>query len=209
MSAAASLALGAAAPHSFNRAQAASTGLWVFIGVCSALFGLFFAAYVMRLSGVEGYPLLMPWQFWLSTAMLVAGSLALERAAGLAKRGGNWRGPWTAGGALALAFVLTQLWAWSALGAAQVLPQGNPAASFLYLLTGMHGLHVLGGLIAWGLVARHLANSNQADQAPQALWRIGLCARFWHFLLALWLLLFATLSLLTPDLVRAICGTPT
>lgn len=206
MSSATSLAHASAARSSFNRVHAASTGLWVFIGVVSALFGLFFAAYVMRLSGVEGYPLLMPWQFWLSTALLVAGSWALECASGLAKRGGNWRRPWTAGGGLALAFVLTQLWAWSALGAAHVLPQGNPAASFLYLLTGMHGLHVLGGLIAWGVVARHLANSDQSDPA---LWRIGLCARFWHFLLALWLLLFGTLSLLTPDLVRAICGTPT
>lgn len=191
-----------AAHHQLNREQAASTGLWVFMAVVSALFGLFFAAYVMRLSGVEGYPLLMPWQFWLSTALLVAGSLALARSAALAKQGGQWRGSWLAGGGLALAFVLAQLWAWSALAAAQVLPQGNPAAGFLYLLTAMHGLHVLGGLLAWGLVTHHISKFDQAG------WRIALCARFWHFLLALWLLLFATLSLLTPELVRAICGAP-
>jgi cytochrome c oxidase subunit 3 len=196
----ASLSLPAnAGPDLGNAEAAASTGLWVFIGVVSSLFGLFFAAYVMRLSEAEGYPLALPWQFWLSTGLLVAGSLALQGAAARARAGGDARPLWRAGGFCALAFVLVQLWAWSALAAAQVLPQGNPAASFLYVLTGLHALHVLGGAGAWLLVARrpHLSA-----------WRIRLCARYWHFLLALWLILYATLGLLTPDLVRAICGVP-
>lgn len=175
-----------------DRPQAASIALWVFIGVACALFGLFFAAYVMRLESAEGYPLALPWQFWLSTSLLLAGSIALELA--LRTRGSR---PWLlAGGLLALGFVLVQLWAWSALLAERVVPAGNPAASFLYLLTAMHGLHVLGGLGGWWLAWRD----------PGARWRIALCARFWHFLLLLWVGLFATLGLMTPDLVRAICG---
>jgi cytochrome c oxidase subunit 3 len=175
-----------------NRPQAASIALWVFIGVACSLFGLFFAAYVMRLSSAEGYPLALPWQFWLSTSLLLAGSVALE----VANRTREVRSWLLAGGLLALAFVLVQLWAWSALLAERVGPAGNPAASFLYLLTAMHGLHVLGGLGGWWLAWR-----------DPAAWRIGLCARFWHFLFLLWVGLFATLGLLTPDLVRAICGT--
>ena len=122
-----------------DRREAASVALWVFIGVACALFGLFFAAYVMRLESAEGFPLDLPWQFWLSTALLLGASLALE-AAQRAENGRRWL---LLAGLAALAFVAVQLLAWSALLAARVVPAGNPAASFLYLLTAMHGLHVL------------------------------------------------------------------
>ena len=177
-------------------AQAASTGLWVFMVVVCSLFGLFLAAYVMRLSEADGYPLALPWQFWLSTSLLVGGSVALQRAGSAARAGRDALMLWRVGGACALLFVGVQGWAWEALAAARVLPRGNPAASFLYVLTGLHALHVIGGVGAWVRVAR----------GPLTAWRIALCARYWHFLLALWLILYATLGWLTPDLVRAICG---
>lgn len=178
-----------------DRAQACSIALWFFIGVACSLFGLFFAAYVMRLASAEGYPLALPWQFMLSSALLLAGSAALElgRRHGAADDARRWL-LW--GGLAALAFVSTQLWGWQDLAARRVLPVGNPAASFLYLLTALHGLHVLGGLVGWWIARR--------DPQP---WRIALLARYWHFLLLLWAGLYATLGLLTPDLVRAICGT--
>lgn len=177
-----------------NRPAAVSIALWVFIAVVCALFGLFFAAYVMRLAGLEGYPLAMPWQFWLSTGLLAGGSGALE----VARRCAAPR-PWLlAGGVLALAFVATQLGAWQALLGARVFVNGNPAASFLYVLTGLHAAHVLGGLIGWGCAWRKASTG--------ARWRIALLARYWHFLLLLWIVLFATLGLLTPDVVNAICG---
>ena len=175
-----------------NRPLAASIALWVFIGVACALFSLFFAAYVMRLESAEGYPLNLPWQFWFSTALLCGGSLALE----VAYRSSAGRAWLLLAGLAAAGFVLVQLWAWSALLGQRVGPAGNPAASFLYLLTAMHGLHVLGGLGGWLLAWRR----------PET-WRIALCARYWHFLLLLWMVLFAVLGLMTPDLVRAICGT--
>ena len=48
----------------------------------------------------------------------------------------------------------------------------------------------------------------QRAGAPALAWRIGLCARYWHFLLALWLVLFAAFSFITPELAAFICGTP-
>lgn len=170
---------------------AASVALWFFIAVVSVLFGLFFVAYVMRLDGADGFPLALPWQFKLSTGLLVAASLALELGA---RRGGR---PWlAAAGAGSLLFVLVQLWAWQVLLNARVLPASHAAAAFLYLLTGLHGLHVLGGLLGWRLAWRD----------PDSRWRVALCARYWHFLLLLWVGLYATLSLMTPELVRALCG---
>ena len=186
--------------------QAAGIGLWVFIGVASTLFSLFLAAYVMRMTSSDWSPIAMPPQLWLSSALLIAGSVLLQRASTAAKaaRGDRARTLLMAGGACAIAFVCVQLWAWQALQSARVLMAGNPAASFFYLLTAMHGLHVLGGLVALAVTARLASQSIDTVRIAS---RIALCARYWHFLLALWAVLFATLGWLTPEVVRFICGT--
>ena len=236
MSAVAGLRGNAAERHDAAAAVAAvRIGLWVFMGVASALFSLFIAAYVMRMDASDWSVIAMPWQLWLSTALLVAGSAALQQASGAARLA-HWpqaRALLLAGGACALVFLAVQLWAWRALLAIHVGPAGNPAASFFYLLTAMHGLHVAGGLAAWAVTTRRfLRDGDAAAQSPPGrpkatgaplggsevhevtsvgatspAWRIALCARYWHFLLALWLLLFATLGGLTPEVVRFICGT--
>jgi cytochrome c oxidase subunit 3 len=178
-------------------AQAAGVALWVFIGVASSLFSLFIAAYVMRMAGNDWAPIGMPWQAWLSTALLVAGSalLAFAQHADRTGRGQAAQQLLELGGVCALGFLASQLWAWAALQQARVALAGNPAASFFYLLTALHGLHVAGGLVAWAY----------ALHAP-APWRTALLARYWHFLLLVWVALFAALGWLTPDVVDYICG---
>jgi cytochrome c oxidase subunit 3 len=184
-----------------------SVALWVFMGVATTLFGLFILADVMRMSAEDASALVLPPQLWLSTTALVLGSLALQRAAAAARAGQmeSARQWLRVGGACALAFLAVQSWAWQALLSQQVSAVGNPAGSFFYLLTAMHGLHVAGGLVAWAIVARH---SVRDEVAPgDAAWRIALCARYWHFLLAVWLALFASLSWITPEVARIICRT--
>lgn len=174
--------------------QATGVGLWVFIGVASTLFALFLGAYAMRMDQAPDWTTLaMPWQLWLSSAWLVAGSLLLQRAAKQPPPAEQYL--LLAGGACAIAFVLTQLWAWQALADARVSLTGNPAASFFYVLTALHGLHVLGGLVGWSI----------AMHQPKP-WRVALVARYWHFLLAVWAVLFAALGWLTPGVVAFICG---
>ena len=185
-------------------ASAASIGLWVFMGVASSLFSLFITAYVMRMNSSDAVTLALPWQLWLSTSLLVAGSVALHLAL-RAARGADvirTRRLLRAGGLCAAAFLCTQLWAWQALWSAQVMPAGNPAGSFFYLLTAMHGLHMAGGLAGWAWTMR-AARREPAEVA----WRIALCARYWHFMLAVWIVLFATLGWVTPEVARFICGT--
>ena len=106
------------------------------------------------------------------------------------------------GGVLAAGFVIGQLAAWHVLSAAGQTVAVNPSNSFLYLLTGLHGLHVLGGLAAWGVT---IAQFRRADpfRARRA---ISLCALYWHFLLAVWLVLLAAMWWRTPGIVAAICG---
>jgi cytochrome c oxidase subunit III len=177
-----------------RRSQATGIGLWVFIAVASTLFALFITAYAMRMLDAPDWSrVVMPWQLWLSSLWLAAGSLSLHVAS---RRPDERPGLWLhLGGACAVAFVLTQWSAWQALQQARVALAGNPAASFFYLLTALHALHVVGGLVAWGLTLR-----------DGQTWRIALCARYWHFLLVVWLLLFAALGWMTPEFVAFICG---
>ena len=179
--------------------SAQAIGLWAFIGVGSSLFALFVAAYVMRMSEADAIRLSLPWQLGLSTAALIASSLLFAQAAradtASLMQGLRWAG------VCALAFIVLQIWSWQALLDSQVTLRGNPAGSFFFLLTAMHGLHLLGGLVAWGLALRALARSGNA-----ARWRVALCARYWHFLLAVWLLLLAVMALITPERAAWICG---
>jgi cytochrome c oxidase subunit III len=192
-----------------NGRPSSVVGLWVFMGVATMLFVLFIAAYMMRMDASDWSAIGMPWQLWLSTALLVAGSVTLQ-AAGVSARAADAQRARTlllAGGACALAFVGVQLWAWQALLSNRVMPAGNPAASFFYLLTAMHGLHVLGGLAGWGITLRRFQRSAALAGTVPTAQAIALCARYWHFLLALWIVLFATFDGITPAMINFICGT--
>ncbi|MBO4122267.1 cytochrome c oxidase subunit 3 [Cupriavidus gilardii] len=183
----------------------ASVALWVFMGVVTSLFSLFIVAFGLRMDSIDWHRIALPWQVWLSTGLLIAGSVAMWRASRAAQAGE----PEEAGRALALGgigalgFVASQLWAWQALGAADILPANNPAGSFFYMLTGMHGLHMVGGLVAWIAAWQGIRGSAR----PGAALRVRLLARYWHFMLAVWLVLLAALGWLTPEIVRYICGT--
>lgn len=189
-----------------RRPEAASVALWMFMAVVTSLFSLFIVAYGLRMDSTDWHPIAMPWQVWMSTALLLAGGIAMSRAARLAARGARIPAlQWLAGGgAAALAFVASQAWAWSALHAAAVAATGQPAASFFYLLTGMHALHVAGGVVAWLAVAMAARHGLAAGRLPL---RIRLLARYWHFMLAVWLALLGALGWLTPEIVRMLCGT--
>jgi cytochrome c oxidase subunit 3 len=97
-----------------------------------------------------------------------------------------------AGGVFAAAFLIGQLLAWRQLSSGGYFPAQSPATAFFYLLTGVHGLHLLGGIAA---LARTTDKLWRGVEAKQIRLSVSLCAIYWHFLLALWLVLFA---LLTP-----------
>lgn len=188
-----------------SRRATLSVALWIFILVASTLFSLFMAAYVMRMTGSDWSQFGMPWQLWLSSSLLLSGSLTLQLSTAVARAGrlAAARKLLVFGGICGFAFLTVQWWAWQVLLAMQVRTVGNPAGSFFYLLTALHGLHVIGGLVCWMLVMRFAARS---DDAGELEWRIALCARYWHFLLLLWLALFAAFGGLSPEFVRTICG---
>jgi len=170
----------------------ARLGLGVFLSVVGALFALLVGAYFMRMAYADWQPAPMPRVLWLNTGMLFLASLAMHLAVQAARRGlaDELRLALAAGTLTSVAFLAGQLVAWQDFADQGYFVAANPAASFFYLLTAMHGLHVLGGLVALGrLDARALRGSNTQRLVLSA----ELCATYWHVLLAIWLLLFAVL----------------
>jgi cytochrome c oxidase subunit 3 len=162
--------------------------LGVFLTVVGALFALFASAYFMRMEFADWRPMPIPRIVWLNTGMLVLASVALECALAADRRGDlpTLRLSLASGTVATVAFLAGQLVAWRDLAAGGYLVTGNPANSFFFLLTGLHGLHILGGLVA---LARAAPAAWGAEGAANLRLRLELCVAYWHFLLFVWLCL--------------------
>lgn len=193
----------------------AVVGLRVLMLVITAVFGLLALAFLMRsqfpdwqgLADQPWMPLANPWRLWLNTALLAASSVALQWARMAARRGERGTTAWGlgAGGLLACAFIAGQLAVWNDLSLRGFFVATNPANSFFYLITGLHAAHLLGGLIAWARAALRMARG--ADLA-RVRTTVELCTTYWHFLFAVWLVMFALITRPQETLaaLAAICG---
>lgn len=187
---------------------AAKLGLGMFITVAATLMALLLSAYSMRMEMADWDPPPQPRLLWANTAVLVLASVVLHgatRAARRGDRGGLTRGL-LAGGGASLVFLLGQVVAWRELAVAGFLPANNPADAFFYLITAVHGLHVLGGLVALGRAGAKLRRGTAMERLRLS---VELCATYWHFLLLAWLVLFATLAFSPSfDWLVALCMAP-
>jgi cytochrome c oxidase subunit 3 len=131
---------------------------------------------------------------WINTAVLAAASLAWELARRAAHRleGDRMRHLALVGAGLGLLFLAGQLLLWHQYQAAGYYLAANPANAFFYLLTGMHGLHLIGGEIA---SARAVGQLGVRVDEQRAARNIQLCAVYWHFLLLVWVVLAGLLVL--------------
>lgn len=171
---------------------AIKTALWVFLAVVTSLFALFISAYAMRMHVGDWVSVQEPRLLSLNTGVLIVTSVAMQWTVIAARRGhlAGVRHGMTATGALTIAFLAGQVIVWRQLVDAGFYLTTNPANAFFYLLTAVHALHVLGGLVAWARTAGRVWRGGDVASV-----RLGveLCAIYWHFLLAIWLVLFALL----------------
>ncbi|MBR0712509.1 cytochrome c oxidase subunit 3 [Bradyrhizobium liaoningense] len=180
---------------------AAKVGLGVFLAVAGSLFTLFISAYSMRMTVVDWRALPVPKVLWFNTGVLVLSSAALQWAYVAARRSdidGVIVGL-LAGGASAITFLAGQLLAWQQLGAAGYFMASNPANSFFYMITAVHGLHLTGGLVALGRTTARAWRNNAATAELRL--SVELCTIYWHFLLLVWLVLLGLLTGWTDDFV--------
>jgi len=167
-------------------------GLGVFLAVATSLFALLISAYHMRMMGADWNRLTVPRVLWLNTTVLILASIAMQRTR-IAARWGQLdrvKNGLVAAGVLTFSFLAGQLWAWQQMDAAGYFLTANPAYSFFYLLTALHGLHLLGGLWVWG---RTTAKVLRGVEVGKVRLSVELCTLYWHYLLLVWLVLFAVL----------------
>lgn len=192
------------------RLPMAKIGLWVFLSIVCAVLAILISAYFMRL-GPDWGPMPEPTLLWVNTGVLVISSLALQQARTAACRGqmDGLKAGLLTGGVSALAFLAGQLLVWRQLNDGGFFLAGNPGVAFFYLLTAVHGVHLLGGLVALGRTAAkvwHGANARDLRLSAE------LCAIYWHFLLVVWVVLFGLLLLTSKfagvarDLADFLCG---
>ena len=177
----------------FVAARSASrTGLLMFLAVISSFFLLLIISYYTRSLFPDWEVLTDPGILWANTVVLVFASVAFQLASNAAKQDAlvNLRYALTAGFTLTLIFVGGQLVAWQQMVAAGFYAADNPANAFFYLFTGLHALHLLGGLWFMSLLGFRL---RRQDQKERALHSVTLCATYWHYLLLVWLILFTLL----------------
>ena len=179
-------------PGRTSAAHARKLALKVFLAVVAVVFMLQVVAYGDRMAYEDWRPAPQLGLLWANTLVLILSSVAMQWALASVRPGrmDAMRTGLFAGGIFTFVFLLGQFLAWRQLATMVFFDITNPAIGFFYLITGVHGLHLLGGLVAWGrIVVRVWANSDLAKIKQS----VELCTMYWHFLLLVWLVLFGLL----------------
>lgn len=159
-------------------------GMWLGLGTLTVLFASLSSAYIVRVGG-EPLSFVLPPTLWISTALLVANSIALILVRRLLARKERRFVRWLATSfVLAIGFLVSQVITWSILASQGIFVAANPHSSFFYVLTVVHGLHVLGGL---GGLLRCAVHIRRRSRWPQLVRAVGMTATYWHFVDAVWL----------------------
>ncbi|NQU62556.1 MAG: cytochrome c oxidase subunit 3 [Rhodospirillales bacterium] len=170
-------------------------GLRVFLAVATMLFSLMVVAYSERMLFGDWKITPEPWLLWANTLILVLSSVAFHRAFTSARKGEmeGVKANFFAAGILSAAFLAGQLLASQQLVGMGFFISSNVSVAFFYMLTVTHALHLVGGLIAWGLTASKVWRDGSS--VAEVRLSVELCAFYWHFLLLVWMVLFSLLLL--------------
>ena len=168
----------------------------VWLGIVSIimLFAALTSGYIVRQGDVlkEWLVFDLPSLFYWSTGVILLSSVTMHWAYIAAKK--NEIGQVNIGLVLTLllgiAFLITQVKGWGQLVDSGVFfagTQSNPAGSFIYVISGLHLFHILGGLV---FVIVTLIKAMQSKVHSKSTTTISMCMTFWHFLDLLWVYLF-------------------
>jgi len=176
-------------------------GMWVALGSITMLFTALTSAYIVRSrlnTANDWQPLSVPQMLWLSTSLILLSSATFEAARRFLRRHDDRRYRlWllaTVG--LGLGFLLTQLLAWRELVGQGIYLTSNPHSSFFYLLTAVHALHLMGGILMLGLLLwRALGRRSESRSRARRQDSADAVGLYWHFMDGLWVYLFLLLFL--------------
>jgi len=166
--------------------------MWVAIGGIIMMFAGLTSAYIVKKNQSSWLQFDLPVQFYYSTAVIVLSSIAMFLSARAIKAGkmGQYKAMISVTAVLGITFLLMQYLGFKDLQARNITLVGarsNSAASFLFVITFLHMLHVLGGVIALTLF-RVKANSKKTTESKIV--SVEILSNYWHFVDLLWIYLF-------------------
>ncbi|MBU3744321.1 MAG: heme-copper oxidase subunit III [Sediminibacterium sp.] len=166
--------------------------LWVAMASIIMMFAGFTSAYIVKMNEGSFLKFKLPGIFWLSTFVIILSSFTLHLAGKSfkAREMLRYRQLITITAILGLVFIICQYVGFSGLesqGIALTGKKSNSAASYLLVITGMHMLHVLGGVVAIAVILFQAYSAKQKNYSPLP---IELTAIYWHFVDVLWIYLF-------------------
>lgn len=168
--------------------------LWLFIVTVIMIFAALTSAYIVRQADGNWVIFELPRLFLVTTAIILLSSVTMHWAY-LSVKKDNLEAAKLAIALttiLGISFLAGQYMAWGELVKNSIHLVGNPSGSFVYIISGLHGLHIVGGVVFLIVV---LVSVFQVKIHSKNLLRIEMCATYWHFLGGLWLYLFVFLLL--------------
>jgi cytochrome c oxidase subunit 3 len=170
-------------------------GLIAILATVGMLFAAFTAALLVRRTGGDWARVDLPPIVWVNATIILASSGAVELARRAVRLGAQPLAVprLAAGGLLGVLFLAGQILAWRALAARGGFLPTNPYAAFFYMLSAVHGAHVLGGLAALGWTLRRMMRGAYSPAHHAGLTHAAI---FWHFVGGVWIYLLVVLSTL-------------
>ncbi|MEL6140728.1 MAG: cytochrome c oxidase subunit 3 [Bacteroidota bacterium] len=178
-----------------NKIHPLKLALWVAIASIVMMFTALTSAYVVRQAAGNWLEFDIPNIFYVSTLVIVVSSLTLHGAYWAFKRGAEdtYKTLVLVTFFLGMTFLVLQYLGWNQLADAGVPLKTNPSGDFVYAISGLHGLHVIGG-VAVLLIGLLVAYARPFKVTPMRQLRLELSLTYWHFVDLLWIYLIVFLS---------------
>jgi len=162
--------------------------MWVAIGSILMMFAGLTSAFIVKSNQVNWQSVTMPKVFWISTAVILLSSLTLQMGLISFKERdmARYRVMIAATFVLGIAFVVFQVMGFQQLWEQKITFRGSGAGQFLYVIFGLHALHVIGGVIALLVMfIKAFAGSVKLYSSVP----VEVMATYWHFVDLLWIYL--------------------
>ena len=168
--------------------------MWLFIASVVMIFASLTSAYIVRQAEGNWLYFDLPVLFYVTSGLIILSSISMQLAYWSAKKDKPERVKLfiSITSVLGVAFCVGQVLGWGELVKNSVYLVGNPSGSFLYVITGLHAVHLISAII-FVLIVLIATFRNKVHSRNLA--QIEMCTTYWHFLGGLWLYLFVFLIL--------------
>lgn len=167
-------------PHKFT--------MWVAIGSIVMMFAGLTSAFIVKSNQTNWVPVVIPTVFWISTVAIIVSSITVQLALRSFKQRTMSQYRLLIGVTLSLgvAFVILQWLGFQDLWAQKITFKGSGAGQFLYVIFGLHAIHVVGGILALIVmfIKAFIGKTKLYSSVP-----VEVAAIYWHFVDALWIYL--------------------